>query len=330
MKTLLKISGIALLAVALAGAGYVAATLEADRPVETLKARWATPPSQFIAVDGMQVHLRDEGPREDPVPVLLLHGTSASLHTWDGWADALKAQHRVIRVDMPGFGLTGPNASGDYTIAAYVRFVVAVMDALGVQQVTLGGNSLGGQIAWETAVNHPARVHSLVLVDAGGYDFTPESMPIGFTIAKLPLLNTLMEVTLPRGMIEASVKSVYGDPSKVTPALVDRYFELTLREGNRAALAERFRQGFHGQNAPLIKTIKQPTLVIWGGKDVLVPPQWGEQFAQDIAGSTLAMFPALGHVPQEEDPAATVAAVQLFLAATAATATATLETVTAQ
>lgn len=315
MKTLLKIAGGLLAVILLAGGGYVLATLEADRPVDTLTARWATPPSQFIDVGGLPVHLRDEGPREDPVPILLLHGTSASLHTWDGWTEALKTQRRVIRVDMPGFGLTGPNATGDYTIEAYVQFVIAVLDTLGVQQVVLGGNSLGGQIAWRTAVAHPTRVQSLLLVDAGGYDFEPDSMPIGFTIAKLPVLNKLMEITLPRGMIESSVRSVYGDPAKVTPELVDRYFELTLRAGNRAALAERFRQGFQGQYEGQIKSITQPTLIIWGGQDRLIAPVWGERFAADIAGSTLAMFPKLGHVPQEEDPEATVRAVQLFLTA---------------
>lgn len=318
MKHLMKILATFVAVLLITGGGYLVATLEADRPLDTLTARWAQAPSQFLDVDGLRVHLRDEGPREDPVPVLLLHGTSASLHTWQGWADALATQHRVIRVDMPGFGLTGPTAAGDYTIEAYVRFVIAVMNALGVQQVVLGGNSLGGQIAWETAVNHPDRVKALVLVDAGGYDFEPESMPIGFTIAKLPLLNKIMEVTLPRGMVEASVHSVFGDPSKVTDELVDRYFELTLRAGNRAALAERFRQGLHGQNAPLIKSITQPTLILWGGKDALIPPVWGERFAADIAGSQLVMFPELGHVPQEEDPSATVMAVQAFLGSLAA------------
>lgn len=313
MKTLPRILALFAAAILLAGGGYVVATLEADRPVDTLKARWASPPSQFIDVKGLAVHLRDEGPREDPVPILLLHGTSASLHTWEGWVVALKDRHRVITVDMPGFGLTGPNADGDYSIEAYVQFVIDVMDRLGVQRVVLGGNSLGGQIAWTTAVAHPSRIERLVLVDAGGYDFQPGSMPIGFTIAKLPVLNKLMEITLPRGMIESSVKSVYGDPSKVSEELVDRYFELTLREGNRAALAERFRQGLRGEKAPLIKTIRQPTLVIWGGKDALIPPAWGEQFAKDIPGSTLAMFPALGHVPQEEDAATTVTAVETFL-----------------
>lgn len=314
MKFLLKIVAVLVLAGLVAGSLYVAATLEADRPVSTLQERWAPPPSQFVEVDGIAVHLRDEGPRDDPQPVVLLHGTSASLHTWQGWADALKAKHRVIRFDLPGFGLTGPDRENDYSIDMYVRFVIAMMDRLGVQKATLGGNSLGGQIAWETAVHHPDRVKALILVDAGGYDFKPGHMPIGFTIARLPILNRLMEITLPRGMIESSVRSVYGDPSKVTPELVDRYFELTLRAGNRAALAERFRQGLHGEDAPLIHAIRQPTLVLWGEKDALIPPRWGEQFAKDVAGSRLVMFPGLGHVPQEEDPAGTVAAVEAFLA----------------
>lgn len=314
MKKLLKFLAFALLAAFLCGGAYVAATLEADRPVSALQARWAPAPSQFVEVDGMQVHMRDEGPRDDPQPVVLLHGTSASLHTWQGWADAMQAQHRVIRFDMPGFGLTGPNRDNDYRIETYVRFVITMLDRLGVQHATLGGNSLGGQIAWETAVHHPDRIRALILVDAGGYDFQPASMPIGFTIARLPVLNNLMEITLPRGMIESSVRSVYGDPSKVTDELVDRYFELTLRAGNRAALAERFRQGLHGQDAPLIRTLRQPTLVLWGGRDHLIPPEWGHRFAQDIPGSRLQVFPELGHVPQEEDPATTAAAAAAFLA----------------
>jgi pimeloyl-ACP methyl ester carboxylesterase len=314
MKTLLKILASLVLAGLVGGGAYVGATYQSDRPVSDLKARWAPPPSQFVEVDGMQVHLRDEGPRDDPQPVVLLHGTSASLHTWQGWADALSTQHRVIRFDMPGFGLTGPNRENDYSIEMYVRFVIAMMDKLGVQQATLGGNSLGGHIAWETAVQHPDRIKALVLVDAAGYDFHPGHIPIGFTVARLPVLNKLMEITLPRGMIESSVRSVYGDPSKVTDALVDRYFELTLREGNRAALVKRFRQGLHGQDAPLIKDIRQPTLILWGGKDALIPPAWGAQFAKDIANSQLVVYPNLGHVPQEEDPAATVLAAQAFLA----------------
>jgi len=313
MKALKIAGGVLALVVALAGVGVVQAWAP-DRPVETLTARWAPAPSQFMAIAGMQVHLRDEGPRDDPQPILLLHGTSASLHTWDGWVAALKGQHRVIRVDMPGFGLTGPAPDGNYTLPAYTRFVASVMDALGVKQVVLAGNSLGGEVAWKTAVDYPGRVSKLILVDAGGYAFKAQSMPIGFKLAQIDALKPLTSRLLPRGMIESSVRSVYGNPDKVTPELIDRYYELTLRAGNREALNQRFSQHPFGQYAEQIKQIKLPTLVIWGGRDQLIPPENGDHFQRDIAGSRLAVFDDLGHVPQEEDPARTVAAVQAFLA----------------
>jgi pimeloyl-ACP methyl ester carboxylesterase len=288
------------------------ATWAPDKPVDALKLRWAQAPSQFINVQGMQVHLRDEGPRDDATPLVLLHGTSASLHTWQGWAGALKGQRRVIRFDLPGFALTGPHPQDDYSIAAYVRFVVAVMDQLGVQRFVLAGNSLGGQIAWEVAHAHPQRVAQLVLVDAAGYVFEPKSVPIGFQIARSPLLQPLMRNTLPRGLVERSVRNVYGDAAKVTPDLVDLYYDMTQRAGNRRALGLRMQQIV--PRAPeRIATLKVPTLILWGGQDRLIPPENAQKFAKDIAGSKLVVFDALGHVPHEEDPAATVAPVKAFL-----------------
>ena len=306
-------AGVLLALVAVTGVG-VALSWAPDRPVEALTARWAPPPSQFVPLQGMQVHLRDEGPRTDPQPIVLLHGTSASLHTWDGWAAALKGQRRVIRMDLPGFGLTGPMPDGDYRLTRYVNFVIALLDQLGVQQAVLAGNSFGGNLAWKIAVDHPQRVSKLVLVDAAGYPFDPASMPIGFKIAQIPALRPMMEHTLPRSMIESSVRNVYGDPSKVTPELVDRYQELTLRSGNRSALVERFRQSPSGEFTAQIPQVRQPTLILWGGQDRLIPPDNALRFQRDIAGSRLVMFDALGHVPHEEDPAQTVAAVQDFLA----------------
>jgi len=287
-----------------------------DVPVDELKARWARPPSRFIAVNGMQVHLRDEGPHDDPAPIVLLHGTSASLHTWDGWAQALREKRRVIRFDLPGFALTGPNPESDYSMESYVRFVKAVVDQLGVQRFVIGGNSLGGQVAWATAAALPDRVTALILVDATGYPpeslTTPQSIPLAFRIAATPGLRMLMQYTLPRGIVERSVRDVYGDPSKVTPELVDLYSAMALREGNRKALGRRIEQGYTGDVAQL-KAIKAPTLILWGGQDKLIPPEAGQRFARDIAGSKLVMFDNLGHVPQEEDPARTVAEVRRFL-----------------
>jgi pimeloyl-ACP methyl ester carboxylesterase len=315
----------ALLAVLLAtaGGGLGLATHVSDRPVESLKERWAPPPSTFLSVDGLQVHLRDEGPREDPLPVVLVHGTSASLHTWEGWVAQLRGKRRVITFDLPGFGLTGPNAVGDYRGDSYARFLLSLMDALHVQRFVVGGNSLGGEIAWRTAGLAPARVDRLILVDAAGPPFVPKSIPIGFVLARIPGLRGLVEWGLPRGMVEQSVRSVYGDPSKVTPALVDRYYELTLRAGNRGAVGQRFAQQIIGQDSERIAALKLPTLILWGGRDGLIPPAIAEVFKSSIAGSQLVMFDGLGHVPHEEDPIATFASVRTFLDAPSPGAVAT-------
>jgi len=284
-----------------------------DWPVETLVARWAPPPSDFIELKGQLVHLRDVGPRDDPMPLLLLHGTGASLHTWEGWAAALRTRRRIITLDLPGFGLTGPNASGDYRGDTYARFVLEVMDQLQVPRFAVGGNSLGGEVAWRTALLAPDRVAKLILVDAAGPAFEPQSVPIGFLVANVPLLNRVFEWVLPRPMVVASVRNVYGDPGQVDDALVDRYQQLTLREGNRRALVQRFQQSQRGADAERIREIKVPTLILWGGRDRLIPPEVGQRFQADIAGSALVVFDDLGHVPHEEDPQRTVQAVTAFL-----------------
>jgi pimeloyl-ACP methyl ester carboxylesterase len=318
---LLRAFGVLLMAAALA------ATLARapERSAASLVARWAPPPSDFIEVQGQIVHLRDVGPRHSgegsPPPIVLIHGTGASLHTWEGWADALKGQRRVISFDLPGFGLTGPwsdTFNGPYPHAhyegdAYARFTLALLDALQVQRAVLAGNALGGEVAWRTAWLAPQRVSNLILVDAEGPAFTPLAVPLELRIARWPLVNRAMESLLPRPLVARSVADVYGDPARVTDALVDRYFELTLREGNRRALVMRLEDLQPGADAERIPTLQLPTLILWGGRDRLNPPTTGQRFRQLIAGSQLVVFDALGHVPHEEDPAATVAAVKVFL-----------------
>lgn len=313
MKLIAKIvAGLALLLLVAVVAVLLAYRVP-DQPVAALRAKWAPPPSTFIEVRGMQVHVRDEGPRDDPHPILLLHGTGASLHTWEGWTEALRREHRVIRFDLPGFGLTGPAPDGVYTVESYVDTVLAVADALRVQRFVVGGNSLGGYVAWATTVLHPERVERLILVDASGYPYQSQSVPLAFRIARTPLLNVLMRDVLPRRVIESSLRNVYGNPSRVTPGLVDRYFDLTTREGNRQALVARFDQTQPGALAERVGEIRVPTLILWGGKDRLIPLELGQRFAREIPGSRLVVFDALGHVPQEEDPASTVKVVRTFL-----------------
>ena len=310
---LLRVVGVLLLLTAFA----VPLMRAPDREVATLVARWAPPPSDFIDLQGQLVHVRDEGPRNDPLPIVLLHGTSASLHTWEGWARALRGQRRVIRLDLPGFGLTGPYtgafAGRAYTPDDDARFTLAVLDALKLQRFAIGGNSLGGEVAWRVALAAPERVDRLVLVDAAGHRFEPGAVPLGWRIARVPVLNQLFEHLLPRPLVVSGLVNVYGDPNRITEELVDRYFELTLRAGNRRALGERLRAYDRGTGEAQIATLKLPTLILWGGRDRLIAPEFGQRFAREIAGSRLVVFEALGHVPHEEDPAATVEPVKAFL-----------------
>jgi len=299
------------LAFVLAGGGGW--SREPDRQLGELVARWAPEPSRFIELDGMQVHIRDTGPRNDPAPILLLHGMSSSLHSFEGWQSDLQTQRRVISIDLPGFGLTGPSPQGDYRIEVYTRFVLRLLDTLEIKRVVIAGNALGGEIAWQTALLAPERVQKLILIDADGYQPAVLSMPLAFQIASMRGLRWVAERILPRALMTVSLRSVFGEPERVTPERIDRYFELNLRVGNRRALFQRMDQATFGERAPQIRQIAQPTLVLWGERDKMIAPELGAQFCRDIPRCRLVTFPKLGHVPQEEDPQTTLQTVKTFL-----------------
>jgi pimeloyl-ACP methyl ester carboxylesterase len=306
------VSGILIALVLLIGI-YVATTWAPELTVEELRPRFASPPSTFLNVAGMKVHMRDEGPRDDPSPIVLLHGSAASLHTWDGWAEALKSSRRVIRFDLPGFGLTGPSPDRNYSIDNAIRLLIAMLDHLGIERAVLGGNSLGGLIAWRTALEYPARVERLILVDSGGYPAPSSSTPLGFYLAKLPTIAWMVRNTLPRILVAQGLRHAYADQTKVTPELIEQYRDLLRREGNRGALMDRARQRRPATSASRIAQLRLPTLIIWGGQDRMIPSEAAERFHHDIADSKIVIFDDLGHVPQEEDPARTVVPVQQFL-----------------
>jgi pimeloyl-ACP methyl ester carboxylesterase len=292
---------------------YLYANVAYDKSVAELSERWAPEPSTFLNVAGMNIHLRDEGLKSDMEPIVLIHGTSASLHTWDGWVEVLKEQHRVIRFDLPAFGLTGPDPENNYAIEHYAEVVIAVLDKLKIKKSIMAGNSLGGYVAWATAVFHPDRVSKLILVDSSGYHYDPESVPLAFKLSQNPIASRLLKNVLPKSLVARSVRNVYGNPDLVTDELVNRYYELSLREGNRSALKSRFEQTLPGALAEKIRQISIPTLLIWGRKDQLIPLKFGEKFNQEIPDSELIIFDDLGHVPHEENPQATVIAVTKFL-----------------
>jgi pimeloyl-ACP methyl ester carboxylesterase len=301
------IAGLLALAL-LVGGGF--SQRRADLPFETVRARWATGASRFVELDGMQVHYRDEG---SGPPILLLHGTSSSLHTWDGWTSALAPRYRVVRVDLPGFGLTGPSPAADYSIAAYVAFVDHAVARLGLASLVVGGNSLGGDIAWHYALAHPGKVRALVLVDSAGYPMVRGPAPMAFRLARWPVLPRLLTGLDPRLLVEDALRANYGDPKRIRAGVVDRYLDLTLRAGNRGAFLDRLRAPRIDDSA-LIKTITTPTLILWGARDRVIDPGDAPRFARDIAGAELVVYDDLGHIPMEEDPERTVRAVAAFLA----------------
>ena len=297
--------------------GLSALYWKSDIPLETLKEKYANSDSKFIEVDGMSVHYRVEGLAQDSIPLVLLHGTGASLHTWDGWVNALKSERKIIRLDLPAYGLTGPNPTSDYSQEFYATFINDFLTKLGVKQCIISGNSLGGSIAWNYAVKYPEKVSKMILVDAGGYPMKSKSVPIAFQVAGWPLIKNLFKYVTPRSIVQKSVENVYADKSKVTEILIDRYFELSLREGNRQAFIDRMSEfrnkGITNIKTSQIKYLSMPTLIIWGDKDLLIPLEVGEKFHTDLPNDTLVVFKNLGHTPMEEDAENTVATVKEFL-----------------
>lgn len=313
MKSLIRVA-LLLISVILVGYGYLYfAYSEPDRPVKELTKRWANDPSQFMSLSGMQVHLRDEGPKDDALPIILLHGTSASLHTWNGWTEVLAKHHRVIRFDMQGFGLTGPHPKDQYRIENFAESLIKLMDKMGIDNAIVAGNSLGGYVAWSAAVLYPQRIAKLILVDSSGYPFESQSVPIAFRIYSSSVLKSLFGKIMPRSLVRSSLENVYGNPKQISEDLVDRYFELTTREGNRDALAKRFVETKAGQLADRVSELVLPTLILWGEQDRLIPISNGQRFHREISNSQFITFTDLGHVPHEEGPLETVAAVELFL-----------------
>jgi pimeloyl-ACP methyl ester carboxylesterase len=288
--------------------GLVIWQWKSDLPLDELKARWGSGASRFLDVDGMSVHYRDEGAGP---PIVLVHGMGASLHTWDAWTAGLSGTHRVVRLDLPGFGLTGPEPNGDYRIDASVDTLDHFTKRLGLDHFALAGNSLGGQIAWRFALRHPAAVDALVLVDAGGYPRTTPPLLV-FRLGRMPVARSLMSHLDPHMLVEATLKKTYGDPSRVTPDLVERYYELALRPGNRAAFGARSALPFEDRTAQLGE-LAMPTLILWGAKDALIPVANAHRFAADIHGAKLRIYDDLGHVPMEEDGERTVADVRDFI-----------------
>ena len=299
----------------------LASAYRSDLSAEAVNAKYLTPESKFIEVDGIQVHVRILGEGE---PVFLLHGSFASLHTWDAWQQAMSPYYPTISLDFPGHGLTGPDSLKRYGIKDYSELVHALAQKLNIEQYHVAGNSMGGAVAMQLASDYPGNVRSLNLIDAAGApaadrtltDSTaPKKSNSGgawiFQVARHPVFSKLLLSCTPKFLFAMNMKQVYGDDTKVTDEVTTRYYELMLREGNRQATLDRLSQP---RNSNIqYERLSMPTLILWGAEDTWIPLAQGKRLQQALPGSNLMILDGVGHVPMEESPTETVSEYLSFL-----------------
>jgi len=279
-----------------------------DIPMSDLMARYTYPDSKFVQVDDMQVHIRITGKGE---PMLLLHDANSSLNTWAAWTTTLSQKYQVISVDLPGFGLTGPHPRSSYSTFMYVDFLQHLVTTLNLKKFHLVGNGLGAQISWFYAAENPDKLNSLVLLDAPGFEGKSTSWVA--IMARTPVLNRVVWTITPKSFVGLMLEDVYADDALITPALIDRHFDLLLRPGNRKAFTDRAQVSENKPPVDIIEKITVPTLILWGAEDARISPEFAYEFHRRIRGALLKIYQNTGHWPQEENPELTAKDVMAFL-----------------
>ena len=252
--------------------------------------------SKYLNIDGLKVHYKDEGEGE---VLVLLHGTFSSLHTFDTWALILKKKYRVIRLDLPGFGITGPSIENVYSISIFIDFIENFLDLLNVNKYHLAGNSLGGWLAWELALKAKDKIGKLVLLNAAGY-ISDKNYPLPFVIAQTPVLRNVFNY-IPKAVVRRFIRQVFNDQAVVTDELVERYYCLIQREGNLSAFISIANSKLK-QNTKSLNYLDVPVLIMWGDKDRWISPEHALFFKNDISNSRVLIYKDVGHIPMEEIP----------------------------
>ena len=282
----------------LSGLSIVLYLYSPDISVSELKKTYANQHSQFIEIEGMNVHYRDEGEGQ---AIVLLHGTGASLHTWDKWTAELKKSYRVIRLDLPAYGLTGPHTENKYSLPDYSSFLNSFVDSIGVDNFILSGNSLGGAIAWYYTTEYQNKVKLLSLLDPGGFYNKEKQSPLVFRLARAPGINKVLRYVTPRFFIKNTLKEVYYDKTKLTDKKIDTYRDLILRENNRESFINRTNSSPVDYTQRL-KSIVIPTQILWGNEDEWISVDNAKLFSEALPNNRVDIMKETGHLPMEERP----------------------------
>jgi pimeloyl-ACP methyl ester carboxylesterase len=295
------------------GAAFLAIVLSGfwtpDLDRAELEKRYAASSLQTIDIDGLKVHYKETGPLGAPA-LLLLHGFGSSLQAWDDWSVKLEQKYRVIRLDLPGFGLTGASPDHDYSEEKDLTILTHFADKLGLDKFSVIGHSMGGKMAWSLAAAQPDRVQALVLMAPDGF---PETKDIGTKPYEVPAIMGVIQYFLPKYLVRKSIEPAFANSAALNEALVNRYFDMLRAPGVRGAILDRSNQTIYSDPVPRLKAIKAPTLLIWGEQDQMIPSTNAQSYANVLSNSTTVLVPKLGHLLQEEQPEKGLAAVMQFL-----------------
>ena len=236
-----------------------------DISKESIEAKYLLESSDFIEIDGVNIHFAIDGTGPD---LLLLHANYANLIDWNPWVDQLKKHFRVIRIDIPGHGLTEADPSNDYSMQRTVFLLEKFLNELEVDKLSIAGASLGGTTSLHYPNQNPEKIDHLILVSPGALNprVRGRSEPV-----TLPKPFEIIAHITPKIVTESLLKGGFGDPNNVTDELVVRWHDLLLREGQRDAQIARVNQYVSGNIDEVLSQIKSPTLIMWGKKNNVVP-----------------------------------------------------------
>ncbi len=292
-----------------------------SRPPTTyagLDRTYASAASKFIDMGGdVSAHYRDEG-NPNGRTLLLVHGFSASLQTWEPWVAALGGEYRMVSLDLPGHGLTRTPASYAPTMEGYADLVDAFAEKLKLGKVVVIGSSMGGGTAWRLALRHPARVDALVLVDAAGW---PEPQqgdgkePAIFKMLRNPVMGPILRRLDNTPMVRQGLEASFANPALVDDKMVARYVDMSRAPGHGDVLLALMTGAAEHTMASkdLLSKISAPTLILHGRQDNLIPLDSATKFNDAISSSKLIVYDNVGHIPQEELPVRSAEDLRTFL-----------------
>lgn len=290
-----------------------------DIPHDVLAEKYATGASEFIDLpSGARAHYRMQGNRSGKT-IVLLHGSNSSLHTWEPWVEHLSDDSFIVTVDLPGHGLTGAVPGDDYTYGGMVSFLKEFAQGVKLESFILGGNSMGGGVTLAYSLAYPEDVSGLILVDAAGTRLPALAAdkvdyPLAFDLAGRWYTDWIFENVTPRSIVEEGLSKSVSVKTIITEQAVDRYWELVRHSGNRRATGLRFAWYRTGGSRDLqVEKIAQPSLIIWGDEDNLIPVESGKSLHDRMPNSDLKIFEGVGHLPMEEIPVKTATTVKAFI-----------------